>query len=59
MDVPEPPVSVEVRLTDGDTFRGTLIEVRSDGWVLDEESGRLIHVYSQDVEQIVPREESE
>ncbi|WP_161605848.1 hypothetical protein [Halococcus thailandensis] len=45
MDVPEIPASVEVRLTDGDTLRGTLVEERSDGWLLDEESGRLIHVY--------------
>jgi hypothetical protein len=59
MDVPEPPASVEVQLTDGDTLRGTLVEERSGGWVLDEEGGRLIHVYSQEVEQITPREESE
>ena len=59
MDVPDPPASVEIRLTDGDTLRGTLLEERSDGWLLDEESGRLIHVYSQEAEQIVPREESE
>jgi hypothetical protein len=59
MDVPELPASVEVRLTDGDTLRGTLVEERSDGWLLDEKSGRLIHVYSQEVDQIVPREESE
>lgn len=59
MDVSELPVLVEVRLTDGDVLRGTLIEERSDGWLLDEESGRLIHVYSQEVDQIVPREESE
>ena len=59
MDVPETPASVEVRLTDGDTLRGTLVEEQSDGWVLDEESGRLIHVYSHEVDQIVPREESE
>jgi hypothetical protein len=54
--VPELPASVVIRLTDGDTLRGTLIEERSDGWVLDEESGRLIHVYSQEVDQITPRE---
>jgi hypothetical protein len=59
MDVSELPASVEVRLTGGDVLRGTLIEERSDGWLLDEESGRLIHVYSQEVAQIVPREESE
>ena len=59
MDVPDRPASVEIRLTDGDTLYGTLVEERSDGWLLDEESGRLIHVYSQEVEQIVPRDESE
>jgi hypothetical protein len=59
MDVPEPPASVEIRTTDGDTLRGTLLEERPDGWLLDEESGRLIHVYSEEVEQIDPREESE
>ena len=57
MDVPDPPALVEVRLTDGDTLRGTLVEERSDGWLLDEENGRLIHVYSQEVDEIVPREE--
>ena len=56
MDVPEIPASVEVRLTDGDTLRGTLVEERSDGWLLDEESGRLIHVYSQEVNEIIPRD---
>ena len=59
MDVPDPPASVEIRLTDGDTLRGTIIEEQSDGWLFDAESGRLIHVYSQEVEQIVPRDESE
>ena len=59
MDVPELPASVRVQLTDGDTLRGTLLEEQSDGWLLDEESGRLIRVYSQEVEQIVPRDESE
>jgi hypothetical protein len=59
MDVPEPPASVEIRTTDGDTLRGTLLEERSDGWLLDEESGRLIHVYSQEVDQITVRDESE
>ena len=58
MDVPELPASVEVRLTDGDVLRGTLVEEQSDGWLLDEESGRLIHVYSQEVDQITPRDES-
>ena len=58
MDVPELPASVEVRLTDGDTLCGTLVEEQSDGWLLDEESGRLIHVYSQEVDQISPRHES-
>ena len=58
MDVPELPASVEMRLTDGDTLRGTLVEEQSDGWLLDEESGRLIHVYSQEVDQITPGEES-
>ena len=59
MDVPEFPASVEVRLADGDVLRGTLVEERSDGWLLDKESGRLIHVYSQEVDQIVPRDEFE
>ena len=59
MDVPDPPASVEIRLTDGDTLRGTLLEERSDGWLLDEESGRLIHVYSQEVDHIAPLDESE
>lgn len=58
MDVPELPASVVIRLSDGDTLSGTLVEERSDGWLLNEESGRLIHVYSQDVEQIEPRDES-
>ncbi|WP_152420408.1 hypothetical protein [Halococcus thailandensis] len=52
MDVPEPPAPVVIEMNDGDTLRGTLIEERTDGWLLDEESGRLILVYSQDVEQI-------
>lgn len=59
MDVPDPPAAVEVRMTDGDTLRGTLVEERSDGWLLDEESGRLIHVYPQEIDQIIRREESE
>jgi hypothetical protein len=58
MDVPELPASVVIRLTDGDTLHGTLVEERSDGWMLNEESGRLIHVYSQEVDQIDPRKES-
>lgn len=58
MDIPDLPASVVIRLTDGDNLRGTLVEERSDGWVLNEESGRLIHVYSQDVDEIVPREGS-
>ena len=56
MDVPELPASVVIRLTDGDTLRGTLLEEQSDGWLLDEESGRLIHVYSQEVDQISSRD---
>ena len=55
MDVPEFPASVVVRMADGDTLYGTLVEERSDGWLLDEESGRLIHVYSQEIEEIVRR----
>lgn len=55
MDVPDSPASVEVRLTNRDILRGTLIEERSDGWLLDEESGRLIHLYPPEVDQIVPR----
>jgi hypothetical protein len=46
MDVPELPALVRVQLTDGGTLRGTLVEERADGWLLDEESGRLIHMYS-------------
>ncbi|GAA0473719.1 hypothetical protein MUK72_19885 (plasmid) [Halococcus dombrowskii] len=52
MDVPDLPAPVVIEMDDGDTLRGTLIEERTDGWLLDEESGRLILVYSQDVEQI-------
>lgn len=59
MDVPEPPVPVVVRMTDGDTLYGTLVEEQSDGWLLDEESGRLIHVYSQEVDQIEPCNDDE
>lgn len=58
MNVLELPVLVKVRLTDGNVLRGTLVEERSDGWLLDEESGRLIHVYLQEIAQITPREES-
>ena len=46
-------------MDDGDTLRGTLIEERTDGWLLDEESGRLILVYPQDVEQIERHSKSE
>lgn len=59
MNVPDPPTSVVIRLTDGDTLRGTLVEEQSDGWLLEEETGRLIHVYSQDVKRIDPCEKSE
>jgi hypothetical protein len=57
MDVPDPPASVVVRLTDGDILRGTLVEERADGWLLDEESGRLIHLYPQEVDRITHRDE--
>jgi hypothetical protein len=59
MDVPDPPASVVIEMNNGDTLRGTLIEERTDGWLLDEESGRLILVYPQDIEQIERRDESE
>ena len=59
MDVSDPPASVVIETNGGDTFRGTLIEERRDGWLLDEESGRLILVYPQDIEQIAHRDESE
>jgi hypothetical protein len=52
MNVPDPPAPVLIEMSDGDTLRGTLVEERTDGWLLDEESGRLILVYPQDVEQI-------
>ncbi|MGN8219692.1 hypothetical protein ACTG0T_15340 (plasmid) [Halococcus morrhuae DSM 1307] len=52
MNVPDPPAPVVIEMNDGDTLRGTLVEERIDGWLLDEESGRLILVYPQDVEQI-------
>lgn len=57
MDVPDPPAPVVIEMSDGDTLRGTLVEERADGWLLDEESGRLILVYPQDIEQI-DRDES-
>ena len=59
MDVPDPPAPVVIEMNDGDTLRGTLIEERTDGWLLDEESGRLILVYPQDVEQIESYSKSE
>ena len=59
MDVPDPPASVIIEMSNGDTLRGTLIEERTDGWLLDEESGRLILVYPQDIEQIDRGESSE
>ena len=59
MDVPDPPASVVIEMSNGDTLRGTLIEERTDGWLLDEESGRLILVYPQDIEQIDRGESSE
>jgi hypothetical protein len=58
MDVPDPPAPVVIEMSDGDTLRGTLVEERTDGWLLDEESGRLILVYPQDIEQIYRRDES-
>ena len=58
MDVPDPPASVVIEMSDSETLRGTLVEERTDGWLLDEESGRLILVYPQDIEQITPRDES-
>ena len=59
MNVPDPPAPVVIEMSDGDTLRGTLIEERTDGWLLDEESGRLILVYPQDVEQIESYSKSE
>jgi hypothetical protein len=56
MDVPDPPASVVIEMSNGDTLRGTLVEERTDGWLLDEESGRLILVYPQDIEQIDRRD---
>ena len=58
MDVPDPPASVVIEMSNGDTLRGTLVEERTDGWLLDEESGRLILVYPQDIEQIDRRDSS-
>ena len=59
MDVPDPPASVVIEMSTGDTLRGTLVEERTDGWLLDEDSGRLILVYPQDIEQIDRRDSSE
>lgn len=59
MDSPEPSAPVVVRMSDGDEFRGTLVEEQSNGWLLDEESGRLIHLYSQEITEIDRNEESE
>jgi hypothetical protein len=59
MDSPEPPAPVVVRMSDGDDFRGTLAEEQSDGWLLKEESGRLIHLYSQEVNEIHRYEDAE
>ena len=59
MDVPDPPASVVMEMSNGDTLRGTLVEERTDGWLLDEDSGRLILVYPQDIEQIDHRDSSE
>ena len=59
MDVPDPPASVVIEMSNGDTLRGTLVEERTDGWLLDEEGGRLILVYPQDIEQIDRGESSE
>ena len=59
MDVPDPPASVVIEMSNGDTLRGTLVEERTDRWLLDEDSGRLILVYSQDKEQIDRRDSPE
>jgi len=59
MDVPDPPASVVMEMSNGDTLRGTLVEEQTDGWLLDEDSGRLILVYPQDIEQIDRRDSSE
>ena len=58
MDAPDPPASVVIEMSNRDTLRGTLVEERTDGWLLDEESGRLILVYPQDIEQIDRRDSS-
>jgi len=58
MDVPDSPASVVIEMTNGDTLRGTLVEEQTDRWLFDEESGRLILVYLQDIEQVTPRDES-
>ena len=52
MDVPDPPASVVIEMSNGDTLRGTLVEERTDGWLLDEDSGRLILVYPQDIDRL-------
>ena len=57
MDAPDPPASVVIEMSNGDTLRGTLVKERTDRWLLDEESGRLILVYPQDIEQVTPRDE--
>ena len=41
MDAPDPPASVVIEMSNGDTLRGTLVKERTDRWLLDEESGRL------------------
>ena len=58
MNVPDPPATVVIEMNDGDTLRGTLVEERTDGWLLDETSGRLILVYPQDVKTIERDSES-
>ena len=58
MNVPDPPATVVIEMNDGDTLRGTLVEERTDGWLLDEASGRLILVYPQDVKTIERDSES-
>ena len=58
MNVPDPLASVVIEMTNGDTLCGTLVEERTDGWLLDKESGRLILVYPQNIEQIDRRDSS-
>ena len=58
MDVPDPSAPVVIQMSDGETLRGTLVEERRNGWLLDEENGRLILVYEQDVDQIDHRDSS-